>query len=61
MYTYENALSELLTQLDAVESYGSKAVRDARKGLAVQIERELGELEKKVTQALGVVEGRGEG
>ena len=47
--------------MDVVESYGFKAVRDARKELVVQIERELWELEKKVTQALGVVEGRGEG
>ena len=35
-----------------MESHGSKAVRDARKELVVQIERELGELERKVIQAL---------
>jgi len=60
VYAYENALSELLTKLDAVESHGFKSVRDARKELVVQIEKELGELEKKVTQALGVGEGKGE-
>ena len=53
MPTYENTLS---TKLDAVESYGFKAVRDARKELVVQIEKELVELEKKVIQALGVGE-----
>ena len=57
VHAYENALSELLTKLDAVESHGFKAVRDARKELVVQIERELGELEKQVFQALGVGEG----
>ena len=56
MHAYENALSGLLTKLDAVESYGSKAVRDTRKELVVQIERELVELEKKVMKALGVGE-----
>ena len=59
MHAYENALSELLTKLDAVESHGFKAVRDARKELVVQIERELGELEKKVIQALEVGEEEG--
>ena len=56
MHTYENALSELLTKPDVVKSDGSKAVRDARKGLVVQIERVLVELEKKVMKALGVGE-----
>ena len=53
MPTYENTLS---TKLEAVESCGFKAVRDARKELVVQIEKELVELEKKVIQALGVGE-----
>ena len=56
MHAYENALSELLTKLDAVESFGFKAVRDARKELVDRIERELEELEKKVTTALEVSE-----
>ena len=56
MHAYDNTFSELLTKLDAVESCGSKAVRDARKELVVQIERELVELEKKVIQAPGVGE-----
>ena len=54
VHAYGNALSELLTKLDAVESHGYKAVGDAKE-LVVQIERELGELEK-VFQALGVGE-----
>jgi hypothetical protein len=56
VHAYENALSELLTKLDAVESFGFKAVRDARKELVVNIERELEELERKVVTALGVGE-----
>ena len=59
VHAYENARSELLTKLDAVESHGFKAVRDARKELVVQIEWELGELEKKVFQALEVGEEEG--
>ena len=59
VHAYENALSELLTKLDAVESHGFKVVRDARKELVVQIERELGELEKKVIKALEVGEEEG--
>ena len=45
VHAQENALSELLTMLDAVEIYGFKTVREARKVL-------VGELEK-VVQALG--------
>ncbi len=56
VHAYENALSELLTKLDAVESYGFKDIRGARKELVVQIERQLAEVEKKVIQALGVGE-----
>ena len=47
MCAYENALSELLTGLDAVESYAPKAVGDVRKELVLQIARELVELEEK--------------
>ena len=53
---YENALYELLAKLDAVDSFGLKVVRDARKELVVQIERELDGLEKKITTALGTGE-----
>jgi len=53
VYAYENASSELLAKLDAVDS---KSVRNARKELVVQTERGLGELEKKVIRALGVDE-----
>ena len=56
VYAYENALSESLTKLGAVESYESKAVRDVRKELVVQIEGELVELEKKVMEVPGVGE-----
>ena len=59
MHAYENALSELLTKPDVVKSDSSKAVRDARKELVVQIERVLVELEKKVMKALGVGEEEG--
>ena len=60
VYAYENALSELLTKLDGVESREFKDVREARKELVVQIERESGAREKKVIQALGVGEEKGE-
>ena len=53
---YENALSELLTKWDAVESFGFRVVRDARKELVVKIEKELEELEKKVMAALRIAE-----
>ena len=46
-----NAPSELLTELEAVESHGS---RDMRKELVVQVKKELWELETKVIQAPGV-------
>jgi len=59
VHAYKNALYELLTKLDAVEGYVSKAVRDTRKELVVKIERELGELEKKAMKALGVGEAEG--
>jgi len=56
LHAYEHALSELLTKLDAAESFEFKAVRDARKELVDRIERELEELEKRVTTALEVNE-----
>lgn len=52
IHAYENALSELLTKLDAVESFGFKGVREARKQLVVKIEKELEELEKAVSERL---------
>lgn len=51
-------MPELLTKLDSVESYGFKAVRDARKELVVQIERKLVELE--VIRVLGEGERKSE-
>jgi len=59
VHPYENALIELLTKLDGVESHGIKTVRDSRKELVVQIERELEELQKKVILVLGVGEEEG--
>ena len=56
VHAYEDALSELLTKLDGVERYGFKPVEDVKRGLVVKIERELGELEKKVIPVLGVGE-----
>ena len=41
MHPHENARSELLTELEAVVSHGSKAIRDGRRELATQIEGEL--------------------
>ena len=41
MHAYKNAPSELLTKLEAVEGHGSRVVRDVRKELVVQVEREL--------------------
>ncbi|KAG8784555.1 hypothetical protein FRC12_018558 [Ceratobasidium sp. 428] len=51
LHQYEHVLTGLLTQLDAVESYGDEEVRKARKEAVKQIEGELAELdERKVDQ-----------
>jgi len=54
IHAYEHALSELLTKLDAVESFGFRGIRERRKEVVVQIEKELEELEKKVSEAITV-------
>ena len=58
MQAYENALSELLTKLDAVESFGFKSVRDARKELVDRIEREKVTIALKVNEEEKKNEGR---
>ncbi|KEP49495.1 BAG domain protein [Rhizoctonia solani 123E] len=45
LHGYEHALTGLLTQLDAVESYGDDGVRRARKEAVKAIEKELGRLD----------------
>ncbi|KAF8845283.1 hypothetical protein BDN67DRAFT_961582 [Paxillus ammoniavirescens] len=43
---YDHALSQLLSQLDAIPSYGSRKVRDARKITVRKIENALEELDR---------------
>ncbi|KAF8596009.1 hypothetical protein BDV93DRAFT_528324 [Ceratobasidium sp. AG-I] len=47
VHQYEHQLTGLLTQLDAVESYGDGNVRKARKEAVKEVERELEELDGK--------------
>lgn len=52
IHAYEHALSELLTKLDTVESFGFRGIREHRKEVVVRIEKELEALEKKVAEAI---------
>ena len=52
IHAYEHALSELLTKLDTVESFGFRGIRELRKEVVVRIETELEALEKRVAEAL---------
>ena len=52
IHAYEHALSELLTELDGVDSFGFRGVREHRKEVVVKIEKELEALEKKVAEAI---------
>jgi hypothetical protein len=52
IHAYEHALSELLTKLDTVESFGFRGVRELRKEVVVKIEKELEALEKRVAEAI---------
>jgi len=52
IHAYEHALSELLTRLDTVESFGFRGIRELRKEVVVQIEKELEALEKRVAEAI---------
>jgi len=52
IHAYEHALSELLTKLDTVESFGFRGIRELRKEVVVQIEKELEALEKRVAEAI---------
>ncbi|CEL59614.1 hypothetical protein RSOLAG1IB_03547 [Rhizoctonia solani AG-1 IB] len=47
VHAYENALTNLLTELDAVESFGDEHVRDVRRSLVKSVEAELETLEEK--------------
>jgi hypothetical protein len=50
LHQYEHLLTGLLTQLDAVESYGDIEVRKARKDAVRQIEQELEDLDRRKLQ-----------
>ncbi|KAG9112447.1 hypothetical protein FRC07_007902 [Ceratobasidium sp. 392] len=47
IHQYEHVLTGLLTQLDAVESYGDEEVRRARRDAVKQIEKELAGLDER--------------
>jgi hypothetical protein len=49
---YEQALSSLLVQLDAIESFGNDEVRARRKEIVNKVEKALEEIEKKVEARL---------
>ncbi|KAI0830325.1 hypothetical protein BC628DRAFT_1474239 [Trametes gibbosa] len=51
VHAYEHALSELLTQLDAVESNGDLSVRGRRKEVVREVERALEEIERRVEES----------
>ncbi|KAF9229530.1 hypothetical protein BS17DRAFT_771587, partial [Gyrodon lividus] len=51
---YDHALSQLLSRLDAVPSYGSRKVRDARKMMVREIEDVLEEVEREVERKKNV-------
>jgi hypothetical protein len=53
---YEHALSALLAQLDAVESYGNEEVRVRRKEVVARVEKALEEVEREVEVRLGKAE-----
>ncbi|KAG1755062.1 uncharacterized protein EDB91DRAFT_1097089 [Suillus paluster] len=56
----EHALSSLLGDLDNVPSYGSHAVRDARRAVVARVEQALEELEKGVEERRGRARARKE-
>lgn len=45
---YDHALQELLSKLDAVPSYGSARVREARRAIVTKVEKALGKLEEDI-------------
>jgi hypothetical protein len=57
---YEQALSALLSQLDAVESWGNEEVRKGRKELVARIEAALGDVEKEVQERFVQCQARNE-
>ena len=52
IHAYEHALSELLTRLDTVDSFGFRDIRELCKEVVGQIEKELEALEKRVAEAI---------
>lgn len=52
IHAYQHALSELVTKLDGIESYGFKGLREARKQLVVKIDEEMEQLDKKIMATL---------
>jgi len=52
IHTYEHALSELLTRLDTVDSSEFRDIRELRKEVVAQIEKELEALERRVAEAI---------
>jgi hypothetical protein len=54
IHAYQHALSDLLSKLDTIESYGFKGLRQARKQLIVKIEEEMDQLEKKIRERLSI-------
>ena len=51
---YDHALQDLLSNLDAVPSYGSAAVRDARRAIVMRVEKMLEKLEEQIEEKKGV-------
>ncbi|CAE7146485.1 unnamed protein product, partial [Rhizoctonia solani] len=51
VHAYEYALTNLLTQLDAIDSFGDEHVRDVRRSLVKSVEAELEALEEKKREA----------
>ena len=56
---YEQALSGLLSQLDAIESWGNEEVRKQRKEIVARVEGALGEVEREVQERFAQYQARG--
>ncbi|KAI1787387.1 hypothetical protein LXA43DRAFT_1184515 [Ganoderma leucocontextum] len=51
LHVYENALNDLLTRLDAVESHGDLEVRGRRKEAVKEVERALEAMERRIEES----------
>ncbi|KAI1787381.1 hypothetical protein LXA43DRAFT_1084922 [Ganoderma leucocontextum] len=51
VHVYENALNDLLTRLDAVESHGDLEVRGRRKEVVKEVERALEAMERRIEES----------